>query len=157
LGQNGLYGLWLPASGARWFRGPCRAPRKPHTSRILSHRMASWDPPRLTPLSASTQGSLVSQAPTLRDNFFCFKKKIVGCCYSAKQLDLQAAQVQQERTQVVCSNREARECPTRGYSRNGPWTWRHTHTHVDKYKRNRTKDTSTDTQHKWTTPTRNSN
>ena len=77
------------------------------------------------------------------------------CCYAATQL---ALQVQQERSQVVCSNREARKRLARGHSRNGPWTrWRHTHTHVDTKKRNRTKHISIDTQHEWTTPTRNRN
>ena len=41
------------------------------------------------------------------------------CCYAATQL---ALQVRQERTQVVCSNREARKHPARRHSRNGPWT-----------------------------------
>ena len=58
---------------------------------------------------------------------------------------------------MVCSNREARKCPARGHSRNGPWTRRHTHTHVDTKKRNGTKHTSIDTQHESTTPTRNNN
>jgi len=40
-------------------------------------------------------------------------------CFAAAQL---ARQLQQERTQVVCSNREAQKCPARGHSRNGPWT-----------------------------------
>jgi len=34
-----------------------------------------------------------------------------------------ARQLQQERTQVVCSNREAWKNPARGHSRNGPWTF----------------------------------
>jgi len=33
------------------------------TSRILSHRIASRDPPRLMRLSANSQGSLVPQVP----------------------------------------------------------------------------------------------
>jgi len=43
------------------------------------------------------------------------------------------------------------------YSRNGSWTWRHTHTHIDKQHRSRTKHTSINTQHGYTTHTRNSN
>jgi len=35
--------------------------RKPYTSRILSHQIASRDPPHLIPLSANTQGSLMPQ------------------------------------------------------------------------------------------------
>ena len=37
-------------------------------------------------------------------------------CYAATQV---ALQLNQERTQLVCSNREARKCPARGHSRNG--------------------------------------
>ena len=55
--------------------------------------------------------------------------------------------------------REARKRQARGHSRNGPSTWRHTHIHVDKQKRNTlgTKHTSINTQHEWTTTTRNRN
>jgi len=77
--------------------------------------------------------------------FFCF--------YTATQL---ALQVQQERSQVVWTNREAWKRPARGHSRNGPWTRRNTHTHEDTQKRNRIRHTSIDTQPELTTPTRNS-
>jgi len=40
-------------------------------------------------------------------------------CYAATLL---ALQVQQERIQVVHSNRVAQNRPTRGHFRNGPWT-----------------------------------
>ena len=40
-------------------------------------------------------------------------------CYAATQL---ALELQQERTQVVCSNKEARKRLARRHSRNGPWT-----------------------------------
>ena len=40
-------------------------------------------------------------------------------CYAATQL---ALELQQERTQVVCSNKEARKHLARRHSRNGPWT-----------------------------------
>jgi len=40
--------------------------RKPHTSRIISHRITSQDPPRLIPLSTNTQGRLVPQVATLK-------------------------------------------------------------------------------------------
>ena len=66
-------------------------------------------------------------------------------------------QLHQERTHVICSNREARKRPARGHSCNGPWIWRHTHRHADRQNRNRTKHTSSNTQHEWTTHTRNSN
>jgi len=42
-----------------------------------------------------------------------------SCCYAAKQL---ALQVQQERTQVVYSHKEARKRLARRHFRNGPWT-----------------------------------
>ena len=35
--------------------------------RILHHRIASWDPPRLISLCTDTQGSLVPQVPTLKE------------------------------------------------------------------------------------------
>ena len=41
------------------------------------------------------------------------------CCYAATQL---ALQLQQERTQVVCSNRVARKRPARRHFHNGPST-----------------------------------
>ena len=66
------------------------------------------------------------------------------CCYADT---LPALQVQQERTQVLCSNRKAQKRPARGHSRNGPWTQRHRYTYIDTKKRNKTKHTSIDTQH----------
>ena len=52
-------------------------------------------------------------------SFLEFSLSFLGCCYAATQL---ALQVEQKRTHVVCSNREARKRPARGHSRNGPWT-----------------------------------
>ena len=40
-----------------------------------------------------------------------------SCCLAATQL---ARQLHQERTQVVCSNRESRKRPARRHSRDGP-------------------------------------
>jgi len=48
-------------------------------------------------------------------------------CFAATQL---ARQVQQERTQVVCSNEVARKRLAQRHSRNGSWNEWHTHTHV---------------------------
>jgi len=45
---------------------PARTYVSPGRSRILSHRIAFRDPPRLIPLSTNTQGSLVPQVPTLK-------------------------------------------------------------------------------------------
>ena len=60
--EKNPYGLWLTASGARrlqgWSPSTYRAPSKPYTSRILSHRIASRDPPRLIPLSVNTEGTV---------------------------------------------------------------------------------------------------
>jgi len=70
--------------------------------------------------------------------------------FAATQL---ALQLHLERTQVVCSSRQAWKRPARSHSRNGPWTWRHTHTYVDKQKRNRAKHTSRNTEHGWRTHT----
>jgi len=41
--------------------------------------------------------------------------------FAATQL---ALRLHQKRTQVVCSNREARKRPARGHSRNWPWDWK---------------------------------
>jgi len=49
----------------------------------------------------------------LRDRFF------LGCYFAAPQL---ARQLHWERTQVVCSNKEARKPLARRHSRSGPWT-----------------------------------
>jgi len=62
-------------------------------------------------------------------------------CYAATQL---APQVQQERTQVVCSNKVARK--RLAYSRNGPWNEWQTHTHPVEKKRNRMKTHQEDTE-----------
>ena len=68
-----------------------------------------------TRLSDSAQRTSSCAAPCrARDPSFFF------WCYAATQL---ALQLQQECTQVVCSNREAQKRPAWGHSRNGPWTW----------------------------------
>ena len=41
--------------------------RKPHASRVLSHQIASQNPPRLIFRSANTYGSLIPQVPTLKE------------------------------------------------------------------------------------------
>jgi len=53
-----------------------------------------------------------------------------------------ARQVQQERTQVVWSNKVVRKRLARRHSHNGPWNEWQTHTHVVEEKRNRTEYTS---------------
>ena len=51
------------------------------------------------------------------------------CCLAATQL---ARQVQQERTQVGCSNKVAQKRLARRHFRNGPWKEWQTHTHFIK-------------------------
>jgi len=46
-------------------------------------------------------------------------------CFVATQLE---RQLQQERTQVVCTNREARKRAARRHSCNGPWTMAYANT-----------------------------
>jgi len=64
-------------------------------------------------LIKKANGNISHKTPSLRRALSFF------CCFAATQL---ARQVQQERTQVVCSNKEARKRLARRHSRNGPWT-----------------------------------
>ena len=61
----------------------------------------------------------ITTTPLVLPESFQISSHLFFCWYAATQL---ALQVQQERTQVVCSNRGARQRPTRGHSCNGPWT-----------------------------------
>ena len=85
--------------------------------------------------------------------WFMRQTPYLGIFFSCYATTPPALQLQQERTQVVCSNREAQKRPARKHCNNGPWTSRHTHTHEDRQKWNRTKHTSINTQHRWTSHT----
>ena len=58
----------------------------------------------------------------------CFVPSFFGR-FATTQL---ARHLHQERTKVVCSNKEAWKRLARRHSRNGPWTYWQTHTHVVK-------------------------
>ena len=106
----------------------------------------------IIPLSLLPLHACISPAAWANCAWFCilimllYFSLLFLFCFVATQL---ARQLQLERLQVMCSNKEAQKRLARKQSRNGPRIWRQTHIHVVKQNRNIVNYTSRNNEHDW--------